>query len=451
VSRYFFTDAIAGFFELPTTAARGLLPAGLEPVELRPGTAVFSLTAFHFRDSEVGPYDDAVMAVSVTPRVAPGLRFPKAALYPVQVATSTALSRQHGIERWHLPHYPHDIAIAWSFEAGAAAARIVAGGLTVADLRVTEHRRSPVAHVYQCFMDDASGRLFSEVTMEGGHSEHEEERGSLTLAAHPFNQLLPIEEIATVPFRETWMKEGVETFGARATRDPRQRQQRAGRCPGTPPSSHGGRLFRGRHRLSLEDRVLILRAARGHRAPLIVESLRRDRMRMSSLCVVLLGGLVVGASSCGSSSTTNNGDGAAGSGGSGGAGGGGGTAGGDAASGEVAPAATFTDVYNMVIAARCTPCHTTASGTGVSMGHLDMTSKAAAFMNLVNVAAAGTLCAGKGTRVKPGAPDDSIMYLKVSLDDPTPCGSKMPMTGGALTQDQADMIESWIMAGAQNN
>jgi hypothetical protein len=60
-------------------------------------------------------------------------------------------------------------------------------------------------------------------------------------------------------------------------------------------------------------------------------------------------------------------------------------------------------------------------------------------------------CAGRGTRVTPGKPDDSVMYLKISLDDPTPCGSKMPLSGGPLTKEQADMIEGWIMAGAQNN
>jgi hypothetical protein len=52
--------------------------------------------------------------------------------------------------------------------------------------------------------------------------------------------------------------------------------------------------------------------------------------------------------------------------------------------------------------------------------------------------------------VVPGSPDTSIMYLKVSLDDPAPCGAKMPL-GGSLDRASADLIESWIMSGAPND
>ena len=115
------------------------------------------------------------------------------------------------------------------------------------------------------------------------------------------------------------------------------------------------------------------------------------------------------------------------------------------------PPVTFTQVYTQVIAVRCMPCHTTAAGVGVLNGHLDMTTQAAAFTNLVNVPAAGVACTGKGTRVTPGDPDASVMYLKISLDDPTPCGGKMPLNQAALTQEQADLIENWILGGAPNN
>ncbi len=80
-----------------------------------------------------------------------------------------------------------------------------------------------------------------------------------------------------------------------------------------------------------------------------------------------------------------------------------------------------------------------------------MTSQTAAFTNLVNVAASGVQCAGKGTRVVPGMKDMSILYLKVSLDDPSPCGQKMPLGLTPLAQSEVDMIDSWISAGAQNN
>jgi len=121
------------------------------------------------------------------------------------------------------------------------------------------------------------------------------------------------------------------------------------------------------------------------------------------------------------------------------------------AGGDSGPPATWTQVYTTVIAQRCSPCHTTASGIGVDIGKLDMTSQATAFKNLVNVAAAGAECGGKGTRVVPGMKDMSIMYLKVSLDDPSPCGEKMPLGGPSLAQSEVDMIDTWITAGAQNN
>jgi hypothetical protein len=124
----------------------------------------------------------------------------------------------------------------------------------------------------------------------------------------------------------------------------------------------------------------------------------------------------------------------------------------DAAAGDAEEEApTWTQVYTQVIAVRCAPCHTTAGGTGISAGHLDMTTKAAAYMNLVNVGASGTACTGMGTRVVPGMAHMSLLYLKVSVDDPTPCGGKMPLGGPALTEEQAEMIEDWIDDGAPNN
>jgi hypothetical protein len=123
---------------------------------------------------------------------------------------------------------------------------------------------------------------------------------------------------------------------------------------------------------------------------------------------------------------------------------------GEGGAGDGGTASTFTQVY-AIISNRCSPCHTTAAGIGVMQGHLDMTSQMAAFMNLVNTPAAGVACTGKGPRVTPGMPDMSVMYLKISLDDPAPCGMKMPLGRAPLPQAEADSIESWIMAGAMNN
>ena len=97
------------------------------------------------------------------------------------------------------------------------------------------------------------------------------------------------------------------------------------------------------------------------------------------------------------------------------------------------------------------PCHTTADGFGVTTGRLNMETQAKAYAALVNVPAAGSACAGHGTLVVPGSPSSSLMYLKVSLTDASPCGVKMPDALAPLTQDQVTQVSDWILAGAQNN
>lgn len=112
--------------------------------------------------------------------------------------------------------------------------------------------------------------------------------------------------------------------------------------------------------------------------------------------------------------------------------------------------ATFTQVYAHVIETRCGPCHTTPNGQGITLGRLDLTSQAVARTNIVNVPAATHNCAGKGALVAPGKLQESVFYLKVSLDDPSPCGEKMPL-GAVLTREEANAIAGWIAAGARDD
>jgi hypothetical protein len=120
-------------------------------------------------------------------------------------------------------------------------------------------------------------------------------------------------------------------------------------------------------------------------------------------------------------------------------------------SGDSGPAPTFTQVYADVLGPSCgNACHN-PSGIGVSMGHLDMSTQSAAFTNL-NMAAQGIACSGNALpRVTPGNGDMSLVYLKVSLDDPTPCGGHMPLGLPNLPQAKTEEIKSWINAGAMNN
>jgi len=110
---------------------------------------------------------------------------------------------------------------------------------------------------------------------------------------------------------------------------------------------------------------------------------------------------------------------------------------------------TFHQVYADVVSTVCVSCHV-PGGIGVTIGHLDLSTESVAYGNLVDQEAAGASCAGQGTRVVPNEPDSSIFFLKVSLADPTPCGSKMPLGEAPLSQSQVDEIAAWIEAGAKS-
>jgi hypothetical protein len=160
------------------------------------GTSVFALTAFDFNKSEVGAYGEVVMAVVVAPLVKPGQPFPKSAMYPYLVATTTKAARDHAIERWHLPHWMDDVDIAFDRQKD----------------HVTEYEWHPVSHLHQSFMKDGDANYLAQITMEGQHSEHENEKGIVKLHEHPFNKVLSIADVYDVPFREQWMRDGLQTF-----------------------------------------------------------------------------------------------------------------------------------------------------------------------------------------------------------------------------------------------
>jgi hypothetical protein len=114
---------------------------------------------------------------------------------------------------------------------------------------------------------------------------------------------------------------------------------------------------------------------------------------------------------------------------------------------EAGASVTFTQVYS-IMTSRCLPCH--ATGTGKTMGKLDLSTKAMAFTNLVGVVASGSACGTSGkTRVVPG--NSAMSLLPQMLTATPPCGMQMPRTGGPLTAAQIAQISSWIDGGALNN
>ncbi len=212
LTRYGYANAISGFCEFPTENAKEILPPHLEPVELHHGTSIFSMTCFDFTESMVGGYGEVVMSVIVSPLVKPGERLPKSAFYPYLVGTTTAAAREHAIERWHLPHWMEDVEMGFDKGEGSLTAKVSLDGDPVAELTVTDHEWHRVSHLYQSFMKDDSGAFLATIVMEGEQSEHEDEKGRVRLCEHPFNRALMISEVYEVPFRELWMRGGVQTF-----------------------------------------------------------------------------------------------------------------------------------------------------------------------------------------------------------------------------------------------
>ena len=212
LTRYGYREVIGGFFEFPTDNARRILPKHLEPAELHHGSSIFSMTVFDFTESEVGSYGEVVMSVIVSPLVKSGEKLPKSAFYPYLVATTTKAARDHAIERWHLPHWMEDVGIRFEPQGRSLTAKVEAGGAPVAELTIGDHSWQPVSHFYQSFMKDDAGNFLAHITMQGEQSEHEEETGRIKLHEHPFNRDLVISEIYEQPFRELWMRNGVQTF-----------------------------------------------------------------------------------------------------------------------------------------------------------------------------------------------------------------------------------------------
>lgn len=209
---YAYRLCVGAYFEMATADAKRLLPSHLEPLEVHHERSILAITAFHFTESLVGEYYEIVLAVVVPPRVEPGKPLPKAAFFPFMVATSTEASRKHAIERWHLPHYMKDLEIEFQESPGEVVVLARDQGNPVLELTVTDYDFEPTRNVYSCFSVEGDERYKVNIFMEAHHTEHEEERGSLTLYEHPMTAGLTLDEIHTYPFREEWYGAGMQTF-----------------------------------------------------------------------------------------------------------------------------------------------------------------------------------------------------------------------------------------------
>ena len=51
-----------------------------------------------------------------------------------------------------------------------------------------------------------------DIHMKGALSVHEEERGHLRLHPHPMTEAFDRDEVESLPFRELWMRPGMQAF-----------------------------------------------------------------------------------------------------------------------------------------------------------------------------------------------------------------------------------------------
>jgi hypothetical protein len=105
-----------------------------------------------------------------------------------------------------------DVELAVRREGGTVTACAAADGATAVELTITDHCWRPVSHLYQSFMTEERGTYLARITMEGQQSEHEKEAGRINLYDHPFHRHLAISEVQESPFREVWMRDGVQIF-----------------------------------------------------------------------------------------------------------------------------------------------------------------------------------------------------------------------------------------------
>ena len=210
---YYFNHGLNCLFEMPTSDARRLVPSYLQPLEVQHERSVLSVTVFDFYEGDGGAYQELVLAVLVPPLVKPGDPLPKAALFPFVVATSTEVGRREGVDRWKLPHLMQDVEVVFTEGDDQISAAASADGEPILELIATSHRFEPAELLFHAFMCDAGGSYKADLTMRGeSYSEHEFERGSLVIHPHEMTEGLTTDEIADAPFREQWMKKGVEVF-----------------------------------------------------------------------------------------------------------------------------------------------------------------------------------------------------------------------------------------------
>jgi len=209
---YRFNTGVSAFFEMGTADARAVLPAHLEPIEVRHQRSVLSVTAFLFDDSVVGPYTEVMFSVIVPPTVAEWGQHAKAGFFPFIAATSSREARRIKAARFHFPYHDDDIDAQFIETEDRLRIRVFGQGAPVLEMSVTPGAWETTTHLLQGFMMNGDERLRTTLQISGDYTVHENEAGRMTLFPHPMIRDLLRHEVSPEPFREHWFKNGTEVF-----------------------------------------------------------------------------------------------------------------------------------------------------------------------------------------------------------------------------------------------
>lgn len=212
LERYRFRIGVSAFFEMATPDALAVLPAYLQPIEVRHQRSVLAVTAFLFEESSFGPYTELMFSVVVPPMVAKWGEHAKAGFFPFLAATSSAEARRRRSELLHFTYIDQDIDTQFIETGDRLRVRARAQGEPLVDFSVTQRSWEDTSHLLQGFSCDGQQRYRTTVQISGRYTVHEDEQGSLTLYPHPLVESLLATEIPAYPFREHWFKDGTETF-----------------------------------------------------------------------------------------------------------------------------------------------------------------------------------------------------------------------------------------------
>ena len=110
---------VTAIFTTKTSKLQRLLPhPNFKAIDIWPGTGMLGITAFEYRDTSIGPYNE--VAVSIPVRFPPGFTFPGFSALPMMVKNvfhiyiqhlpvTTEIALKGGVHFWNYPKFMSDI------------------------------------------------------------------------------------------------------------------------------------------------------------------------------------------------------------------------------------------------------------------------------------------------------------------------------------------------------